>query len=124
MPVIRASEAVVHEIHGARFVSYANSAAHIQRQIADEDDALIHPASHTRLWAHGKQTPRAILYLHGYTDSTQQLEEGASQVVPCHGRTLGPTTDNRPGSRANDDRRRHLSRRITLVRSTDSFNPS
>jgi pimeloyl-ACP methyl ester carboxylesterase len=71
-------------------VSYANAAARIQHYIADEDDALIHPASHTRLWAHGKKMPRAILYLHGYTDSTQQFaamgellfEHGMNVFVP------------------------------------------
>lgn len=45
-------------------------------QIAElqaRDDETIHPASHTRLWSHAAKTPRAILYLHGYTDSVQQF---------------------------------------------------
>jgi pimeloyl-ACP methyl ester carboxylesterase len=73
-----------------RAISYANARARIQRQIADEDDALIHPAAHTRLWAYDKKTPRAVLYLHGYTDSTQQFnamgellfERGINVFVP------------------------------------------
>lgn len=37
------------------------------------DDAFIHPLSRTRLWSHGAKTPRAVLYLQGYTDSVQQF---------------------------------------------------
>jgi len=47
--------------------------ARIEKIIAAEDAQIIHPASHTRLWAHAQKTARAILCLHGYTDSTQQF---------------------------------------------------
>jgi pimeloyl-ACP methyl ester carboxylesterase len=42
----------------------------LQRQ----DDDSIHPDSGTKLWSHGDKTPRAVLYLHGYTDSTRQFD--------------------------------------------------
>ncbi|MBI4671234.1 MAG: alpha/beta hydrolase [Chloroflexi bacterium] len=53
--------------------TYADAAARIARFVADEDDALIHPASHTKFWTHGEKTARAVLYLQGYTDSTEQF---------------------------------------------------
>lgn len=39
------------------------------------DNAAIHPLSRTRLWSHGGKTPRAVLYLQGYTDSVQQFKQ-------------------------------------------------
>lgn len=44
------------------------------KQLQRQDDDAIHPDSRTKLWSHGKKTPRAILYLQGYTDSTRQFE--------------------------------------------------
>jgi carboxylesterase len=53
--------------------SFDAAAARVNQSIAAEDDALIHPLSHTKFWSHGARTGRAILYLHGYTDSTHQF---------------------------------------------------
>lgn len=39
------------------------------------DDETIHELSGSRLWSHGRATPRAVLYLHGYTDSVQQFAQ-------------------------------------------------
>lgn len=52
--------------------SFEDAVARI-RDLQAEDDDTIHPLSQTRFWSHGATTSRAILYLHGYTDSTQQF---------------------------------------------------
>lgn len=54
-------------------LSFNDAAARIAQLVASEDDALIHPTSHTKFWTHGDKTPRAVLYLQGYTDSTEQF---------------------------------------------------
>jgi carboxylesterase len=43
-------------------------------QLRAADDDTIHPYSQTKFWSHQTKTPRAILYLHGYTDSTHQFQ--------------------------------------------------
>lgn len=53
--------------------TFENARARVDKMIANEDSQIIHPASHTRLWARDERTKRAILYLHGYTDSVQQF---------------------------------------------------
>lgn len=53
-------------------VSFPSAVARIQH-LQTQDDDTIHPLSQTKFWSHGEKTPRAILYLHGYTDSTQQF---------------------------------------------------
>lgn len=55
-------------------VTYDQAAARFEQIIAAEDSEIIHPASHSRLWSHDAKTTRAVLYLHGYTDSTQQFQ--------------------------------------------------
>jgi alpha-beta hydrolase superfamily lysophospholipase len=44
-------------------------------QLRSLDDDSIHPLSRTRHWTHGEKTSRAVLYLHGYTDSIQQFSQ-------------------------------------------------
>ncbi len=44
-------------------------------ELRARDDDTIHPLSGSRLWSHGQQTSRAILYLQGYTDSVQQFAQ-------------------------------------------------
>jgi alpha-beta hydrolase superfamily lysophospholipase len=53
--------------------TFEDATARFQQLVAAEDSEIIHPASHSRLWSHGAKTARAVLYLHGYTDSTQQF---------------------------------------------------
>jgi alpha-beta hydrolase superfamily lysophospholipase len=52
---------------------FARAAAQV-RELQCKDDDLIHPHSCTKFWSQGDSTERAILYLHGYTDSTRQFE--------------------------------------------------
>lgn len=52
--------------------SFEDAVARIQALQA-QDDNTVHPLSQTKFWSHGKKTPRAVLYLHGYTDSTHQF---------------------------------------------------
>lgn len=69
--------------------SFEQAVERIQR-LQTEDDDTIHPLSGTKLWSHGHKTSRAILYLQGYTDSTQQFsplgdmlfERGYNVVAP------------------------------------------
>lgn len=53
--------------------TFDEARARVAKIIAAEDDKIIHPASHSRLWTRDKKTPRAVVCLHGYTDSTQQF---------------------------------------------------
>ena len=53
--------------------TFEDAVARVQQLIQVEDEAVIHPASHTKLWSHGKATERAVVYLQGYTDSTEQF---------------------------------------------------
>lgn len=55
--------------------NYADAAARFEQIIAAEDSQIIHPVSHSRLWARGEKTAHAVLYLHGYTDSVQQFAD-------------------------------------------------
>ena len=52
--------------------TFSEASARVQ-ELQAQDDETIHRVSATRLWSHGKQTARAVLYLHGYTDSVQQF---------------------------------------------------
>jgi pimeloyl-ACP methyl ester carboxylesterase len=52
--------------------SFDHAVARIQYAQTQDDDT-IHPLSQTKFWSHGEKTPRAILYLQGYTDSTHQF---------------------------------------------------
>ena len=52
--------------------TFQEAASRVQQQ-QTQDDETIHPLSRTKFWSHGEKTPRAVLYLHGYTDSTQQF---------------------------------------------------
>lgn len=54
-------------------LSYAGSVARIEKIRAAEDETVIHPLSHTKLWTHGERAPHAVIYFHGYTDSNQQF---------------------------------------------------
>src|SRR5829696_3752629 len=44
------------------------------KQFQAQDTDLIHPKSQTLFLSHGRKTPRAILLLHGYTDSVHQYD--------------------------------------------------
>lgn len=57
--------------HPAR--TYDEALARVE-QIKARDDDRIHSLSVTKFWNHGTQTPRAVLYLQGYTDSTHQFD--------------------------------------------------
>jgi alpha-beta hydrolase superfamily lysophospholipase len=60
--------------------SYAAAVDRIEK-LSVLDDDTIHPLSRTRLWTHGEKTPRAILYLHGYTDSLQQFAQLGDRLL-------------------------------------------
>lgn len=47
-------------------------------QVQDTD--LIHPKSQTHFASHGAKTPRAVLLLHGYTDSVHQYDVLAQEL--------------------------------------------
>ncbi len=53
--------------------NFQEAETRVAAQIAQEDHAVIHPVSHTRLWSHGQTTSRSVVYLQGYTDSVQQF---------------------------------------------------
>ncbi len=53
--------------------TFEDAAARIDT-LARQDDDAIHPLSGTKFWSHGTRTRRAVLYLQGYTDSTQQFK--------------------------------------------------
>lgn len=69
--------------------SYADAVAGIAA-LQQRDDAAIHPASVTRFLTHGERTPRAVLYLHGYTDSTQQFAPLGEQLYQRGYNVLAP----------------------------------
>ncbi len=69
--------------------SYDAAVAQI-RAIQQRDDDQIDERSRTRLWAHGRRTPRALLYLQGYTDSTQQFEALGQQLFERGLNVLAP----------------------------------
>lgn len=52
--------------------SYADAVARIAQLRAQDDDS-IHPKSRTKFASHGVKTSRAVLLLHGYTDSAHQF---------------------------------------------------
>lgn len=69
------------------------------------DNDTIHPLSRTALWSHGVKTPRAVLYLQGYTDSVQQFKQLGDLLfergynvfaprLPYHGYTERLTRDH------------------------------
>ncbi|RFU87290.1 cupin domain-containing protein [Streptomyces triticagri] len=66
MPVIRASDATVHEIHGARFVSYANSTSGARELCAWRGEI---PAG-TRASAHTVQREEVFHLLDGTLEMT------------------------------------------------------
>lgn len=70
-------------------ISYADAVTGITALQA-RDDESIHPASVTRFLTHGERTPRAVLYLHGYTDSTQQFAPLAEQLFARGCNVLAP----------------------------------
>lgn len=59
-------------------------------QLQAQDNDTIHPKSQTQFLSHGHKTPRAILLLHGYTDSVHQYDvlsgllfaQGSNVFVP------------------------------------------
>lgn len=59
--------------------TYEEAAARIAA-IQGKDGPKVHPLSRTRFWTHGSRTRRALLYLHGYTDSTQQFNDLGAQL--------------------------------------------
>ncbi|RII18867.1 Cupin domain protein [Streptomyces sp. YIM 130001] len=80
MSVIRASEAVVHEIHGARFVSYANSTSGARELCAWRGEI---PAG-TRAPAHTVDREEIFHLLDGTLEMTL---DGGTETV-CAGDTV------------------------------------
>lgn len=70
--------------------SFDDASARFAELVGAEDNEIIHPASHSRFWSHGAKTARAVLYLHGYTDSTQQFEALGESFFQCGYNVVAP----------------------------------
>jgi alpha-beta hydrolase superfamily lysophospholipase len=55
-------------------MSYAE-AIEIAKGLQDLDGPNVNPVCHTRLYTHGRQTERALVLLHGFTNCPRQFDD-------------------------------------------------